>query len=127
MNGYRIAYGKHGDGEPVILIHGTPSHSYIWRNVVPGLVDGGCRVFLFDLLGYGASERPVDPDVDTSVGGQEAILLQLMSVWNLKFAHFVAHDIGGAIGQRFALSYPESMKSLTLIDTVSYDSWPSAT
>lgn len=56
--GYRIAHGTHGDGEPVVLIHGTPSSSYIWRHVVPELVEAGHRVHLFDLLGFGLSERP---------------------------------------------------------------------
>lgn len=71
---HRIAHGTHGDGEPVVLIHGTPSSSYIWRNVVPELVEVGYRVHLFDLLGYGLSERPWDPAVDTSVSGQVPIL-----------------------------------------------------
>ena len=67
VNGHRIADGSHGKGEPVVLIHGTPSSSYIWRNVVPDLVAAGCKVHLFDLLGFGVSERPWDQAVDTSV------------------------------------------------------------
>ena len=39
IGGHRVAYGVHGAGEPVVLVHGTPSSSYIWRNVVPRLVD----------------------------------------------------------------------------------------
>ena len=50
--GQRIANGVHGAGEPVVLIHGTPSSSFIWRNIVPELVDTGHKVHLFDLLGY---------------------------------------------------------------------------
>ena len=56
IDGHRIAYGVHGEGPPVVLIHGTPSHSFIWRNVVPRLTAGGLRVHLFDLLGFGQSE-----------------------------------------------------------------------
>ena len=67
IDGQRIACGTHGTGDPLVLIHGTPSHSFIWRNVVPKLNDTGYRVHLFDLLGFGASERPRDPAVDTSV------------------------------------------------------------
>ena len=123
--GRRIACAAFGSGEPVILVHGTPSSSYIWRDVVPRLVAAGHRVHLFDLSGFGASERPFDQGADTSVSGQVPILKALMSHWALARAHIVAHDIGGAVAQRFGLFHPELVKSLTLIDTVSFDSWPS--
>lgn len=123
--GQRIACATIGSGEPVVLIHGTPSSSYIWRNVAPKLVEAGHKVHLFDLLGFGASERPFDRAVDTSVSGQVPILKDLMSHWALERAHIVAHDIGGAVAQRFCLFHQTLVKSLTLIDTVSFDSWPS--
>ena len=128
INGARIAYGVHnkgGQGEPVVLIHGTPSSSYIWRNILPGLVAAGYKVHVFDLLGYGLSERPQDPAVDTSVTGQVPVLEGLLAHWGLESLHVIAHDIGGGIAQRFALQSPESVRTLTLIDVVSYDSWPS--
>lgn len=127
IDGQRIACGTHGTGDPLVLIHGTPSHSFIWRNVVPKLNDAGYRVHLFDLLGFGASERPRDPAVDTSVAAQDAVLTNLMSHWGLDSAHIVSHDIGGAIGLRFGVFHPEMTRTLTVINTVSYDSWPSIT
>ncbi|MEH6739629.1 MAG: alpha/beta fold hydrolase, partial [Sulfitobacter sp.] len=63
INNTRIAHGVHGAGEPVVLIHGTPSSSYIWRNVMPHLVTAGYQVHVFDLLGYGLSERPWDTNI----------------------------------------------------------------
>jgi pimeloyl-ACP methyl ester carboxylesterase len=125
IDGHRIAYGRHGVGEPVVLVHGTPSYSYEWRAIVPALADAGYEVYLYDLLGYGASERPID--VDTSVGGQVPILEGLLDEWGLERAHVAGHDIGGAIGLRLALSHPDRVTSLTLLDTASYDSWPSET
>ncbi len=125
IGGHRIACATVGSGEPVVLIHGTPSSSYIWRNVAPKLVEAGHKVHVFDLLGFGASERPFDQAVDTSVSGQVPILTDLMSHWGLESAHIVAHDIGGAVAQRFCLFHPTLAKTLTLIDTVSFDSWPS--
>ena len=125
IRGHRIAHGVHGTGEPVVLIHGTPSSSYIWRNVVPHLVEAGHEVHLFDLLGYGLSERPWSAAVDTSVSGQVPVLAALLEHWGLARTHLVAHDIGGAVAQRHGIFDPESVKSLTLIDTVSFDSWPS--
>ncbi len=127
IDGRRIACGAHGTGDPLVLIHGTPSHSFIWRNVVPKLTGAGYRVHLFDLLGFGASERPRDPAVDTSVAAQDAVLTKLMSHWGLDSAHIVSHDIGGAIGLRFGVAHPEMTRTLTVINTVSYDSWPSIT
>lgn len=126
INDGRIAHGIHGEGEPVVLIHGTPSSSCIWRNIVPSLVEAGFRVHLYDLLGYGLSERPWRADADTSVTGQTDILVQLLSHWGLEDAHIVSHDIGGSIAQRLSVFSPEYVRSLTLIDVCSFDSWPSA-
>ncbi len=123
--GHRIACAAIGQGEPVVLVHGTPSSSYIWRQVAPRLTEAGHRVHVFDLLGYGASERPASPSVDTSVTGQVPVLQGLMAHWGLESAHVVAHDIGGAIAQRLCIFHPQRAKSLTLIDCVSFDSWPS--
>ena len=125
INQSRIAHGIHGQGDPVILLHGTPSSSLIWRNIMPELVKAGYRVHVFDLLGYGLSERPVDPMVDTSITAQVIILEGLMAHWGLDSAHIIAHDIGGGVAQRFGVFTPHRVRSLTMIDVVSYDSYPS--
>lgn len=125
INGHRISYGVFGNGEPVVLIHGTPSSSLIWRNIIPHLTKAGFKVHIFDLLGYGLSERPWDAKVDTSISGQVLILESLLKHWKLDRFHLVAHDIGGGIAQRFGISYPHCLRSLTLIDVVSFDSYPS--
>ena len=125
INGNRIAYGIHGNGEPLLLIHGTPFFSHIWRKVLPKLVAAGYQVHIYDLLGFGYSERPRDPSIDTSVSAQLPVLLELMSHWNLENSHIVAHDIGGAIAQQLGIYHPQRIKSLSIIDTVSFDSWPS--
>lgn len=125
IKGNRITYGIHGTGQPVVLLHGTPSSSLLWRNVVPRLTEAGFKVHVFDLLGYGLSERPRDPNVDTSMSGQVPILEGLLAHWGLDTFHLVAHDIGGGIAQRFGIFYPHRLRSLTLIDVVSFDSYPS--
>lgn len=125
IDGNRIAHGVHGVGEPVVLIHGTPSSSLIWRNVAPDLVAAGYKVHVFDLLGYGKSERPWDPDIDTSVSGQVPILENLLEAWGLLDFHLISHDIGGGVAQQFSIRSPDYVRSLTMIDVVSFDSWPS--
>jgi pimeloyl-ACP methyl ester carboxylesterase len=58
VDGVRIAYRDgEGDGRPVVLVHGTPSHSYIWREIISLLESEGYRILAFDLLGYGLSRR----------------------------------------------------------------------
>ena len=125
IDGNRIAHGVHGDGDPVILVHGTPFYSHIWRNVLPRMVDAGYRVHVYDLLGFGYSERPRDQSVDTSVSAQLPVLLALMDHWGMQDGHVVAHDIGGAVAMQLGVYHPERIRTLTLIDPVSFDSWPS--
>jgi pimeloyl-ACP methyl ester carboxylesterase len=125
VDGVRIACRDRGGGDPVVFLHGTPSHAYIWRKVIPAVEAQGYRVITYDLLGYGHSERPVDRD--TSVAGQAALLEQLLEHFGVERFALAAHDIGGAIAQTFATEHPERLKALMLLDTVSYDSWPSET
>lgn len=125
VNGVRLAYSDRGTGEPVVFLHGTPSHSYIWRDVVPEVERAGYRVVLFDLLGYGRSERPLTRD--TSVRGQVRVLQDLLRHLGIHEFSLVAHDIGGAVAQLLATAEPRRVRRLMLIDTVSYDSWPSET
>jgi len=100
--GHRVAYEADGEGAPVVLIHGTPSHSFIWRKIWPDLAGAGYRVYRYDLLGFGASERPRDPAEDTSVAAQEKLLASLLDGWGEAEVHLVAHDIGGAVALRLA-------------------------
>lgn len=125
VDGARIAYADRGAGWPVVFVHGTPAHSYLWRNVAPRVEAAGYRTIVYDLLGYGASERPVDRD--TSVAGQIEVLDGLRSRLGLERCTLVGHDIGGAIAQHVALQAESGLDRLLLIDTVSYDSWPSET
>ena len=126
VDGERVAYTDQGDGPPVVLIHGTPSHSYIWRNVLPTVRDAGFRVLAFDLLGFGLSEKPAF-ERNTSVAAQANLLARLLDEWGLDSAHLVGHDLGGAVSMICAVRHPERVRSLLLADTVSYDSWPSET
>lgn len=84
-------------------------------------MDAGQRVLVFNLLGYGRSERPLRRD--TSVASQARILGRLLDFWELGRADVVGHDIGGAIAMILAVANPERFRSIVLIDAVSYDSW----
>ncbi|HGE8410518.1 TPA: alpha/beta fold hydrolase [Serratia marcescens] len=123
INGHRIAAGVHGTGEPLVLVHGTPAHAIVWRHVLPSLIAAGFQVHLYDLLGFGASERPLT--ADTSIAAQAELLLALLDDWELETAHIFGHDIGGALSLRLAFSHAARFRSLTIADICSYDSWPS--
>lgn len=125
ISGHRIATGIHGGGTPLVLVHGTPAHAIIWRELVPLFVGAGFHVHLYDLLGFGASERPVD--ADTSVAAQVTLLAALLDHWQLPTTHLFGHDIGGAIALRLAFEQGARLRSLTIADAPSYDSWPSPT
>ncbi|MBF6507515.1 alpha/beta hydrolase [Nocardia farcinica] len=127
VDGVRLAHRhtRGSTGETLVLLHGTPSHSHIWRNVAPELEADGHAVLVYDLLGYGASERPVDRD--TSVTAQADLLAKLLAQLDIRRCTLVAHDIGGAVAQLFTTAHPDRVDRLVLIDSVSYDSWPSST
>lgn len=125
VDGVRLAYRDRGEGPAVVFVHGTPGHAVIWRDVLPTVEAAGYRVIAYDLVGYGASERPVAHD--TAVPSQAGLLEGLLARLGVGRCALVGHDIGGAIGQLLAVDRPERLAGLVLVDTVSYDSWPSQT
>jgi pimeloyl-ACP methyl ester carboxylesterase len=124
LRGSRIYYyaaGTRGAGEPVIFVHGFPTSSHLWKEVVP-LVPPGHRVVVVDLLGYGRSDRPNGRDV--SLRGHADRILELMDVLGINFACIVGHDVGGGIAQMLALRAPARVSRLCLVDAVAFDDWP---
>ncbi len=95
VQGVEIAYQVLGAGPPVVLVHGFPSNSYIWRNVAPALAREH-RVFVYDLPGQGQSERRDGMDVSDEL--QSRVLHDLLLHWDLKRPAAVLHDIGCAYG-----------------------------
>ena len=80
------------DGPPIVLVHGTPSWSYIWRNVAPRLAKS-FQVFVYDLAGYGTSEQREDQDI--RIRTHATTLAELLRHWGLQNPHLVGHDFGG--------------------------------
>lgn len=121
IDDHRIAYDRQGEGNPVVLIHGIPTSRLLWRNVMPALAKAH-QVFAPDMLNYGQSDKPADANV--SIEAQSRLMAKLMDQLELKVADSVAHDVGGGVAQLIAVNYPERVRKLVLIDTVSFDSWP---
>jgi pimeloyl-ACP methyl ester carboxylesterase len=119
-SGGRVSYEVAGQGPAVVLVHGTPSWSYLWRNVVTLLADR-FTVYVHDLLGYGTSEQREGQDV--SIPAQAAVLTELMeNEWGLEDPCIVGHDIGGAIALRLALS-GRPFRRVALCDAVAIAPW----
>lgn len=124
FEGQAVAYGTLGSDTkaPIILLHGTPFSSVVWRRIAPYLTDQR-RVFYFDLLGYGRSEMRAGQDVSLAVQGR--LFAALLKHWRLVRPDVVAHDFGGCTALRAHLLHGCEYRSLTLIDPVALAPWGS--
>ncbi len=119
VTGGEVAFDVFGEGPPVVLVHGTPTWSYLWRHIVPALSDR-FAVHVFDLLGYGDSE-PAGQDV--SIAAQTRLLTELIGLWELEAPAIAGHDIGGAIVLRAHLLDEVPFSRIALIDAVVLRPW----
>jgi pimeloyl-ACP methyl ester carboxylesterase len=117
-----IAWGRLGQGPPVVLVHGTPWSSWTWRRVARRLAER-FTVFVFDLLGFGASDKQVGQDVSLAAHGER--LAALLEFWSLESPAVVAHDIGGAATLRAHLLHRRPLTAMALIDVVALAPWGS--
>jgi pimeloyl-ACP methyl ester carboxylesterase len=120
-DGHRLAYVRGGSGEPLILVHGLTTSSFIWDNLLPFL---GVRhdVIAVDLLGTGDSDRPVP--ADCSLAAHAERMVSLIDRLGLDKVHLVGHDIGGGVAQIFCVRNTDRVASLGLVNSVGYDYWP---
>ncbi|HEU4976331.1 MAG TPA: alpha/beta fold hydrolase [Baekduia sp.] len=118
VDGLRLAYLDEGDpGAPAVwLMHGEPTWSFLWRRVIPPLVEAGFRCVAPDLAGFGRSDKPEDLgwySYDRHVALMSGLLEQL----DLSGATMVVHDWGGPIGLRLAVEHRERFDRLVILDT----------
>jgi pimeloyl-ACP methyl ester carboxylesterase len=119
-----VAWECVGEGPPIVLVHGTPSWSFLWRNVVPVLAQQ-FRVYVLDLLGYGESERHEGQDM--SITAQGRMLAELLRQWGLDNPGLVGHDIGGATVLRAHLVEGRPASRIALVDAVALNPWNTPT
>lgn len=122
FSGDAVRYDAFGQGPPVVLVHGTPFSSYVWRRIVPELA-GEHTVYVYDLLGYGASRKREGQDV--SLAAQTKLLAALLDHWDLENPGIVGHDFGGATVLRTHLLENRPFSSVALIDPVAVGPWGS--
>lgn len=105
---------EQGDGDPVVMVHGVPTSSYLWRKVLPGVAAGDLRGVAFDFPGLGFAERP--QDFDYSWSGLAAWFGEAIDALGIERCHLVVHDIGGPIGCEWAVRNPDRVLSLTSLN-----------
>ncbi|MFJ9087700.1 alpha/beta fold hydrolase [Streptomyces sp. NPDC102384] len=116
------------DAPPVVLVHGTPFSSYVWREPARALAHRH-RVYVWDLPGYGVSEMRQDQDL--SLDAQARVLTELLDHWGLtgegREPAVVAHDFGGGISLRAHLVHGAAYARLALVDPLAIRPWGSPT
>ena len=110
-DGITLAVRDEGDGRPVLLLHGFPDSSHLWRHQVPALVDAGLRAIVPDLRGFGESDRPEGVEeyaIARSVADMVAVLDQL----GVERTHVVGHDWGAVVAWGLGAFAPERVERL---------------
>ncbi|MGW6316646.1 alpha/beta fold hydrolase [Streptomyces sp. NPDC055099] len=115
-----VRWRTFGSGDPLVLVHGTPYSSFLWRDIAPALARTR-RVFVFDHLGFGQSDQREGQDL--SLAAHARTFARLLDHWELSRPSVVAHDIGGAVALRTLLLEERSYRDLTLFDAVSGGEW----
>ncbi len=115
-DGLRLARIDEGEGPIVVLFHGEPTWSFLWRKVIPPLLDAGYRCIAPDLPGFGRSDKPTDLGWYSYDRHVEAATWMLEQA-GVRDATFVVHDWGGPIGMRVAAERPEICSRIVVMDT----------
>jgi pimeloyl-ACP methyl ester carboxylesterase len=121
VDGIRMRWEEHGEGVPVVFVHGIPTSPALWRGVIPRLE--GVRALAWEMVGYGAS-IPEGRDRDISVGRQAEYLAQWLHALRIERAVLAGHDLGGGVVQIAAVRNPGLALGLFLTNAIGYDSWP---
>ncbi len=126
-----IAYREMGAGDPIVLLHGNPTSSYLWRDVMPALAPLG-RVIAPDLIGHGDSDKLPASDGDDRYSFATSYryldgLLQTLGI--TEKVTLVIHDWGSALGFHWAQNHPDAVRGIAYMEAVvmplpTWDDWP---
>jgi pimeloyl-ACP methyl ester carboxylesterase len=111
----------HG-GTAIVLLHGFGTSSFLWRGVAPRIAAAGQTAIAIDLLGYGESDRPIDADF--GIAAQAEYLDRALTALRVARGMIVGVDVGGGVALRLALTRPERVERLVLVNTVAFDEFP---
>ncbi len=129
--GKSMAYVEVGTGDPIVFLHGNPTSSYLWRNVIPHLENQG-RCLAPDLIGMGDSDKlePSGPDRYRFVEHREHLDALLAALGVTQNVTLVIHDWGSALGFDWARRHPDAVKGIAYMEAivapVTWADWPDA-
>ena len=114
VNGSKIHYIDEGEGDPILFLHGNPTSSYLWRNVIPHLSSLG-RCIAPDLIGMGKSDKP---DIDYGFFDSVSYVEGLIEKLELKNITLVIHDWGSGIGFHYAMRHEDNVKGIAFMEAI---------
>ena len=126
--GSQMHYVEKGEGDPILFLHGQPTSSYLWRNIMPHVESQG-RVIAVDNIGFGKSDQP---DLDYVFADHYRYIEGFIEALDLKNITLVVHDWGSGLGLHYAQQHPENVKGIVLMESIvapimpaeSYDALP---
>lgn len=112
VNGQLLHYVEQGTGQPVVFLHGNPTWSYTWRNIIPALSDSA-RCIAVDLIGMGRSDKP---EIGYTFAEHVDYITRFIGQLGLRDVVLVGHDWGVAIGLQYAFQHPENVRGICMIE-----------
>lgn len=112
--GSRMHYVDEGEGDPILFLHGNPTSSYLWRNVMPHLEPQG-RVIALDLIGMGKSDKP---DIDYTYDDHIRYVEGFIDALNLQNITLVIHDWGSALGFDYASRHENNVSGIAFMEAI---------
>jgi len=114
VEGGRLSYVDEGEGAPIVMVHGTPTWSFLYRHLIREL-SPRYRCLAPDHLGFGLSDRPADWSYRPE--DQARNLARFIETLGVKDLTLMVHDYGGPIGLAYALEHPENVRRLVVFNT----------
>ncbi len=113
LDSHKVHYVESGTGDPVLLLHGLPASSYLWRNIIPQ-IDDNKQVIALDFLGFGKSSFPANRNVSIEV--QYKMFTDFVEAKQLKNITLFIQDIGSLVGMLYAIREPQNVKAVALFE-----------
>ena len=114
VHGSNMHYIDEGEGDPILFLHGNPTSSYLWRNIIPYVKENG-RAIAPDLIGMGKSDKP---DLDYRFHDHYKYLKGFIEALDLTNITLVLHDWGSGLGFHFAAEHPEQIKAIAFMEAM---------
>ena len=114
VKGSKIHYIDEGTGDPILFIHGNPTSSYVWRNIIPHMTEHA-RCIALDLIGFGKSDKP---DIDYGFTDTYAYLEAFIEKLQLKNITLVVQDWGSGLGFHYANTHRDNIKAIAFMEAM---------